>query len=55
MSTLIAGLRSLLSSRDRWLQASANARRYYLDNHTVESVMPKFEQVFLEAAGSHRE
>lgn len=49
---LIAGLRSLLASQNRWLEASANARRYYLANHTVEMVMPKFEEVFLEAAAS---
>jgi glycosyltransferase involved in cell wall biosynthesis len=48
---LIAGLRSLLSSPDRWLEASANARRYYLENHTVETVMPQFERVFLDVVG----
>lgn len=52
--TLVVGLRSLLTSKHRWLEASANARRYYLDNHTVEAVMPRFEQVFLEAAGKHQ-
>ncbi len=48
---LAAGIRDLLSSPQRWRQASENARRYYLENHTVESVMPKFERVFLDALG----
>jgi glycosyltransferase involved in cell wall biosynthesis len=45
---LAEGLRGLLSSRQRWLEASATARGYYLENHTVEAVMPQFERVFLE-------
>ncbi|MCX5671270.1 MAG: glycosyltransferase family 4 protein [Planctomycetota bacterium] len=43
---LAAGLRRLLGSPARWLEASGNARRYYLENHAVEVVMPRFEQVF---------
>ncbi|MBN2560131.1 MAG: glycosyltransferase family 4 protein [Phycisphaerae bacterium] len=44
---LIAGIRSLLASPDRWRQASDNARRYYVENHTVEAVLPRFEQLLL--------
>lgn len=47
---LIAAVRSLLGSPERWRTASDNARRYYLDHHTVEAVMPRFERVFLDAA-----
>ncbi len=46
---LILALRSLLGSPERWKQASANVRRYYLENHTIEAAMPQFEAVFLDA------
>ncbi len=49
---LVASIRSLVDSPDRWRTASENARRYYVQNHTVESVMPRFELVFTEALGS---
>jgi glycosyltransferase involved in cell wall biosynthesis len=42
---LAAGIRELLTSPERWRAASANARRYYLDNHTVERTMTLFESV----------
>jgi glycosyltransferase involved in cell wall biosynthesis len=45
---LARGIRMLLSDTARWRQASQAARRYYLRNHTVEAVMPKFEAVFHE-------
>jgi glycosyltransferase involved in cell wall biosynthesis len=47
---LRSALRTLLSSPALWQEASANARRYYLENHTVEAVLPRFEDVFLRAA-----
>ena len=43
---LAKGLRGLLGSAELWRQASENARRYYIENHTTETVMPEFEQVF---------
>ena len=46
---LIVALRSLLGSPELWKQASSNVRRYYLENHTVEAAMPRFEAVFLDA------
>ena len=48
---LAAGLRQLLGSPELWQEASRAARRYYLDNHAVEAVMPRFERVFLDVAG----
>ena len=48
---LIEGCGRLLESPDGWRQASDNARRYYFENHAVEVVLPRFEQVFLEALG----
>jgi glycosyltransferase involved in cell wall biosynthesis len=51
---LIAGIRQLLGSPKRYQQSSANARRYYLENHTVEAVMPQFERVFRDAVNGIR-
>jgi len=46
---LVKAIRDLIGSPDRWRIASGNARRYYVENHTVEVVMPLFERVFVEA------
>jgi len=43
-----SGIRGLLGDPQRWQQISEAARRYYVENHTVEAVMPKFEKVFKE-------
>ena len=45
---LTAAIRRLLTSPDLYSRLSQNARQYYLENHTVEVVMPRFERVFLE-------
>ena len=47
---LVNGIHTLLSSPDRWQQASRAARRYYLENHTIEAVMPQFEKILSEVA-----
>jgi glycosyltransferase involved in cell wall biosynthesis len=49
---LARGIRELFGSAERWGAASARARQYYLENHTVESAMGRFERVFLDAVGS---
>jgi glycosyltransferase involved in cell wall biosynthesis len=49
---LARAIRELLGSADGWRAASANGRRYYLENHAVERVMPLFEQALLDVAGS---
>lgn len=43
---LTRAIRSLMTSPDRWRQCSANGRRYYLENHRLEAVMPQFERLF---------
>lgn len=43
----------LLRAPDRWRTMSENGRRYYLDNHTLEAVMPRFEQVLQEAVAAN--
>jgi len=47
---LAAAIRRLVESPDDWGRASAGARRYYLDNHAPQTVLPRFERVFLDAA-----
>jgi glycosyltransferase involved in cell wall biosynthesis len=51
---LAAGLRELLSRPEEWRRASERSRRYYLDNHTLEASMPRFEAVFAELAAEDR-
>ena len=48
---LIESIRQLRSSPDAYAKASKAARLYFLENHTVDAVMPCFERVFLDAAG----
>ena len=43
---LARSIRSLLASPDLWKSASASARQYYVENHSIERVLPRFEQVF---------
>ncbi len=50
---LASGIRVLLNDSRQWQEASQAARHYYLSHHTVEAVMPKFENVFREVS-SHR-
>ena len=45
---LASGIRSLLADSKRWQRASEATRQYYLDNHTIDSVMPRFESIFRE-------
>jgi glycosyltransferase involved in cell wall biosynthesis len=47
---LVNALKELINTPAKWDAASKSARRYYLENHTVETVMAKFEQIFCEAA-----
>ena len=44
---LAAAVRRLLESPDLYRRLSQNARQYYIENHTVEVAMPRFEEVFL--------
>jgi len=49
---LASGIRAILGDSKRWHQASENAREYYSNNHTTDSVIPKFEKVFEEVMNS---
>jgi len=46
-----SAIRSFLSSASDWQRASQNARRYFDQTHALDQVMPRFERVFIEAAG----
>ena len=43
-------IHSLLRSPVTYREMSHNARRYYREHHSVESVLPQFERIFQEAA-----
>ena len=44
---LAAGLRAMLDDAEEYHQTARNARRYFVTSHTVERVMPQFEDIFL--------
>lgn len=46
ISALVTEIRRVLSSPEAWRQISANSREYYIENHAMETVMPRFERVF---------
>ena len=54
VSGLAIALRNIVSNPVWWLEASRNARRYFTENHALESTMPRFEAVFIEAADKWR-
>lgn len=45
--SLAAALRALATDPEAWRKASRNGRRYYLENHRVDVVLPRFEEVFI--------
>jgi len=51
---LAAGIRRLIQSQDEWMEFSARVRRYYIENHTPDAVMPRFVGIFLDALGNGR-
>jgi glycosyltransferase involved in cell wall biosynthesis len=51
LPALAGALRALLGSPARWQAASEAARRYYVEHHSVERALPRFEQLFVEVAG----
>jgi glycosyltransferase involved in cell wall biosynthesis len=51
---LTNAIRRLLRSESEWLEISGRCRDYYFANHTPETVMPMFEQVFVEMAAARQ-
>lgn len=52
VASLAEGIRRLARESGRWLEASGNARKYYLENHTVDEVMRRYEALFLKVQGN---
>lgn len=48
---LVGHIERMTTSPDVWRQASTTARRYYLANHTIQSIVPRFERVFQDVLG----
>jgi glycosyltransferase involved in cell wall biosynthesis len=46
---LASELQSLRGSPDRWRETSRKVRQYFLENHSVETVIPRLEHVLLAA------
>ncbi len=49
---LADAIRRLLASPEEYQEVAGNTRQYYLQNHTPEAVLPKVEEILLEAARS---
>lgn len=47
MATLSQALVDLSTDHDRWLGMSQNARRHYVENYQVSTVIEKYERLFL--------
>jgi len=46
IGTLVDGLRTAMRTPKKWQAASEAARSYYVENHTVDTAMAKFERIF---------
>ncbi len=51
---IATAIKTLSNSPDLWIEMSSNARHYYLANHTVNVVMERFEDLFLNAISVRR-
>lgn len=51
---IATAIKTLSNSPNLWLEMSSNARQHYLANHTVDVVMRKFEDIFLDAVAAGR-
>ena len=49
---LVAALRGMMASPERWTGMSNRARAYFLETHHVSKVMPRMERLFLEIPSS---
>ena len=53
-ASLAQALKRLLGSEELYKKCSENALRYFLENHAMEQVQPRFERILLEAANPKR-
>lgn len=47
-ASIADGIRDLVDSENRWQAASRAAREHYLSNYTVDAVMQRYEELFLD-------
>lgn len=47
-ASLISGMRELLADPAYYAETSARSREYYLSHHSMETVMPRFERMFID-------
>jgi glycosyltransferase involved in cell wall biosynthesis len=50
---MAAAIRDLVTSPTHQRTVSLRARKYFVDHHSAEHVLPEFERVFLEVVGTH--
>ncbi|MGP8201783.1 MAG: glycosyltransferase family 4 protein [Limisphaerales bacterium] len=48
MREMQSNIRSLLAAPQYYVEISRNARRYFMENHEADAVLPRFEQLFLQ-------
>lgn len=53
-ASLISGIRELLADSVSYAETSVRAREYFLKHHSMETVMPRFERMFVELVASSR-
>lgn len=54
VSELTSGIRELLEAPEKWSEASRLSREYYLENHSMDKAMQRFEQVFTDGVSFAR-
>jgi glycosyltransferase involved in cell wall biosynthesis len=48
---LARAIGELAACPQRWMETSSRARRYFVEHHSVDRVLPEFERVFVDVAG----
>jgi glycosyltransferase involved in cell wall biosynthesis len=51
---LVTAIETLRRTPELWSDMSSSARRYYLENHTVDAAMSRFEELFCDVAAVRR-
>lgn len=49
-ASLVSGIRALLADLAHYEETSARVRKFFLDHHSMEAVMPRFERIFIKLA-----
>jgi glycosyltransferase involved in cell wall biosynthesis len=50
VADLAAAIQKLATDRAAWVSASRNAREYFVERHSIDAAMPRFERVFVDAS-----